>query len=144
MKGLFRSSLNREVVNEAPSDRVCLACACVGGMGGVSWNTAKTNKSRSSRLFSESPSPSLTGHIRLTHNHQDKEDGGDARGDVEHESEAVPQLNHVVHVGHKHGREEEAGGTTQLQQIRGKSGQIWLHGTPLAINLAARISFLFY
>lgn len=66
------------------------------------------------------------GPVRLTRNHEDEDGGGHARVDVEHESEVVRQLHQVVDVGHKHGGDEEADGTTQLQQTRGESEQVQL------------------
>lgn len=74
--------------------------------------------------------------VRLTHNHEDQQDGGHPCSDVEHESDVVPQLIHIIHDGHEHGWKEEPDGTTQLQQIGGKSGQIWLHLKLLGINTA--------
>lgn len=53
--------------------------------------------------------------IRLTRNQEDEDGSGHARVAVEHESEVVPQLHRVVHVGHKHGGDQETDGTAQLQ-----------------------------
>lgn len=51
---------------------------------------------------------------RLTDDHKDKEDGGHSRADVEHGSDVVRQLVHIVHVRHKHGWDQEPNGNTHL------------------------------
>lgn len=53
--------------------------------------------------------------MHLTHNDEDKQDGGHPRSDVEHDSDVVGQLVHVVHIRNKNGWEQEPDGTAQLQ-----------------------------
>lgn len=58
----------------------------------------------------------------LTHNDEDKHEGGHPRGDVEHDSDVVGQLVRVVHIRHENGWKHKPYGTAQLQQSRAKSG----------------------
>lgn len=51
----------------------------------------------------------------LTKHHQDEEEGGHARRDVEHHPDVVSQLVHVVHVRNQDGGEQEADGAAQLR-----------------------------
>lgn len=59
---------------------------------------------------------------RLTDDHKDKEGSGHSCGDVEHGSDVVLQLIHIVHVRHKYGWDQEPNGNTQLV-VRGKKLQ---------------------
>lgn len=54
------------------------------------------------------------GNSRLTNDHEDEEDGGRSRTDVEHDSDVVRQLVQIVHVRHEDGREQEPNGDTHL------------------------------
>lgn len=83
-------------------------------------------------MFKKHASCVLTGEdeppsIRLTHNHEDKEDGGQPRSDVEHEPDMVPQFNHIIHVRHQHRWKEEPDGAAQLkytpEESEGKYGR---------------------
>lgn len=60
---------------------------------------------------------------RPTHNHDDKQDGGDPRSDVEHDSDVVAQLIQIIHIRHKYGRNQEPDGNAQLKQTRRKPSQ---------------------
>lgn len=60
----------------------------------------------------------------LTHNHEDKQDGGDPRSDVEHDSDVVAQLIQIIHIRHKYGWKQEPDGNAQLKQTGEKSSQI--------------------
>lgn len=51
----------------------------------------------------------------LTEDHEDEEQGGHARRDVEHDADVIRQLVHVVHVGHQDGGDEEPDGDAQLE-----------------------------
>lgn len=68
----------------------------------------------------------MTPPLSLTHNHEDKQGGGDPRSDVEHDTDVVPQLVQIIHVRHKHGWNQEPDGDAQLQQTRRKSAQMRL------------------
>lgn len=49
-------------------------------------------------------------YIHLTKDDEDKQQGGYACCDVEHDPNVVSQLVHVVHIGHQDGRNKEADG----------------------------------
>lgn len=75
----------------------------------------------------------MTLPLSLTHNHEDKHDGGDPRCDVEHDSDVVPQLVQIIHVMHKDGWNQEPDGDAQLQQIGRTSARIRLLITLLCV-----------
>lgn len=54
----------------------------------------------------------------LTDDHQDKDEGGHSRADVEHDSDVVCQLSHIVHIRHEDGWDQEPNGNAQLE-VRG-------------------------
>lgn len=55
------------------------------------------------------------GPATLTENHEDEEQGGHPRRDVEHDADVTGELVHVVHVGHQDGGDEEPDGDAELE-----------------------------
>lgn len=52
--------------------------------------------------------------MTLTENHKNEEEGGHPRRDVEHDTDVMGELVHVVHVGHQDGGDEEPDGDAEL------------------------------
>lgn len=50
----------------------------------------------------------------LTNDDEDEDDGGHSCSDVEHGFDMARQLSHIVHVGHKHGWNQEPNGNAHL------------------------------
>ena len=61
----------------------------------------------------------------LTDDHEDKDDAGHSCADVEHDSDVVRQLIHIVHIWHKDGWDQEPNGNTHLW-VRGTKLNKWL------------------
>lgn len=61
---------------------------------------------------------SVDGNIRstckFTDDDEDKDEGGHSGAYVEHDSDVVRQLVHIIHVRHKDGRDQEPNGNTHL------------------------------
>lgn len=54
----------------------------------------------------------------LTDHHQDEDEGGHPSADVEHDSDVVRQLIHVVHIRHQDGWDQKPNSDAHLQ-VRG-------------------------
>ena len=58
---------------------------------------------------------------RLTNDHKDEDKGGNTCADVEHDSDVIRQLVHIIHIRHKDGWNQEPNGNAHLQMKGTKS-----------------------
>lgn len=78
---------------------------------------------------SKDPTALSSSTSHLTDDHEDEDEGGHSRTDVEHDSDVGRQLLHIIHIGHEDGWEQEAHGDSQLS-VRGTKHLFWLNNSP--------------